>query len=75
MMKPTTPKTKCELLAAFGHRSTVTMEVRTDDGPMTLTGTICLLGHEDGSGESFYGKFYDTEGEGRLVDCYFGRFK
>ncbi|QDV85407.1 hypothetical protein [Planctomycetes bacterium TBK1r] len=74
-MNPTTPKTKFELLAAFGLRTTVTMEVTTDGGPVTLTGMICVLGHEDGSGESFYGKFHDNAGEGQLVDCYFGRFK
>ena len=78
-MNPTTPKTKFELLAAFGLCTTVTMTVKTDGGSETLTGVIHELGHEDGVGNSFYGKFLvppepEQDKPHRLVECYFGRF-
>ena len=78
-MNPTTPTSKFELLAAFGLCTTVTMTVTTDEGSVTMTGVIHTLGHEDGVGDSFYGKLLippaEQDGVGRLVECYFGRFK
>jgi len=76
-MNPTTPTTKFELLAAFGLCTTVTMTVKADSGSETLTGVITELGHEDGLGNSFYGKFLvppEQDEPARLVPCYFGRF-
>lgn len=74
-MNLTTPTTKFELLTAFGLNATVTMELQTEDGPLTLTGVILGLEHEDGTGESFSAKFSIVAEQGRIVHGYLGRFK
>ena len=66
------PTSKPQLLEAFGARRPVTVELRTNDGPVTVTGTIVMLEHEDGSGKSFNAKVATDSGS--YIEGYLGRF-
>ena len=72
----TTPTitTKFQLLSAFSLHAPTSVSIHVKGVPVTVTGIILTLGHEDGSGESFNGRILESA-TGKTIEGYLGRFQ